>query len=56
MTTADDVRRVALRLPRAYERMIGGRWKLKVGQIVFTAFSKDEETIGFGYPRRSGTG
>ena len=31
MTTADDVRRVGLALPRAYEREIHGRWKLKVG-------------------------
>ena len=48
MVTADDVRRVGLALPRAYERLIGGRWKLKVRQIVFTAFSKDELSMGFG--------
>lgn len=51
MTTADDVRRVGLALPRAYERMVGGRWKLKVGQIVFAAFSTDELTMGFGFPK-----
>jgi hypothetical protein len=51
VTTADDVRRVALALPRAYERLVGGHWKLKVGQIVFAAFSKDEQVMGFGYPR-----
>ena len=51
MTGADDVRRVGLALPRAYERMVGGRWKLRVGQIVFAAFSKDEQDLGFGYPR-----
>lgn len=51
MVTADDVRAVGLELPRAYERMVGGRWKLKVGQIVFTAFSKDERAMGFGYPK-----
>ena len=50
MTTADDVRRVALDLPRAYERMVGGRWKLKVKQIVFAAFSRDELSMGFGFP------
>lgn len=49
--TADDVRRVGLELPRAYERLIGGRWKLKVGQIVFAAFSKDELSMGFGFPK-----
>ena len=51
MTTADDVRRVALALPRAYERQVGGHWKLKVGQIVFAAFSKDEQLMGFGFPK-----
>jgi hypothetical protein len=51
VTTADDVRRVGLALPRAYERLIGGRWKLKVRQIVFTAFSKDELSMGFGFPK-----
>ncbi len=51
MTTADDVRRVALALPRAYERMVRGRWKLRVGQIVFCAFSQDETQMGFGFPK-----
>ena len=51
MVTADDVRAVGLALPRAYERMVRGRWKLRVGQIVFAAFSKDEQQMGFGYPK-----
>ena len=51
MVTADDVRAVGLALPRAYERMIGGRWKLKVGQIVFCAFDKDETPDGLRVPQ-----
>lgn len=51
MTTADDVRRVGLALPRTYERQVRGRWKLKVGQIVYVAFSLDERAMGFGFPR-----
>jgi hypothetical protein len=51
MVTADDVRRVGLALPRAYEFHTGGRAKLKVRQIVFVGFSKDETAMGFGYPR-----
>ena len=51
VVTADDVRRVGLGLPRAYERMVRGRWKLRVGQIVFAAFSKDETDMGFGFPK-----
>jgi hypothetical protein len=51
MVTADDVRRVGLALPRAYEFHTGGRSKLKVRQIVFVGFSKDETAMGFGYPK-----
>jgi hypothetical protein len=51
MVTADDVRAVALALPRAYERQVNRRWKLKVGPIVFTAFSRDEHDMGFGFPK-----
>jgi hypothetical protein len=51
VTTADDVRRVGLALPRAYEREVRGRSKLKVKQIVFVAFSRDETLMGFGYPK-----
>ena len=51
MTTADAVRRVGLALPRTYEFFTGGRYKLKVRQIVYVGFSKDESKMGFGYPR-----
>jgi hypothetical protein len=51
MTTADAVRRVGLALPRAYEVEVRGRSKLRVKQIVFVAFSREETTMGFGFPR-----
>ena len=51
MVTIDDVRRVALDLPRAYEALVRGRVKFRVGQIVFVAFSRDESLMGFGFPR-----
>jgi hypothetical protein len=51
MVTADDVRVVGLALPRTHEREVRGRWKLKVGQIVYVAFSRDEQDMGFGFPR-----
>lgn len=51
MTSADAVRRVALGLPRATERHVGGHWKWYVKQIVFVAFGKDEQTMGFAFPR-----
>ncbi len=51
MVTIDDVRRVALDLPRAYEVLVRDRVKFRVGQLVFVAFSRDETQMGFGFPR-----
>ena len=51
MTDADAVRRVGLALPRTYERQVRGRWKLRVGAIVYVAFSLDETDMGFGFPK-----
>jgi hypothetical protein len=51
VTDADAVRRVALALPRSYEVQVRGRWKLRVKQIVYCAFSRDERDIGFGFPK-----
>ena len=51
MTDSDAVRRVGLALPRTYEREVRGRWKLRVGQIVYVAFSRDELSMGFGFPK-----
>jgi hypothetical protein len=49
--TVSDVRRVALTLPRTTEHVIRDRIKFRVGAIVYVAFSRDETSIGFGYPR-----
>ena len=51
MVTVDDVREVALNLPRAYEAVVRGRLKFRVGQIVWLAFSRDEERMGFAFPK-----
>jgi len=51
MVTIDDVRAVALSLPRAYEALVRDRVKFRVGQIVFVAFSRDETIMGFGFPK-----
>ena len=47
----DDVRRIALELPRAYEAVVRDSVKFRVGSIVFAAVSPDESLLGFGYPR-----
>src|SRR4029079_5712087 len=50
MVTVDDVRAFASTLPRAYEVVVRGRTKFRVGRIVFLSFSKDGETMGCGFP------
>jgi hypothetical protein len=49
--TADDVRDVALSLPRAYEAWVRDHRKFRVGRIVFASISPDEALLGFGFPR-----
>lgn len=49
--TAEDVRAVALALPRAYEAWVRDHRKFRVGQIVFASVSPDETRLGFGFPR-----
>ena len=49
--TSDDVRACLADLPRSYEVFVRGRWKFRVGQIVYIAFSKDETLMGFAFPR-----
>ena len=44
--TVDDVREIALQLPRAYEALVRDRVKFRVGRIVFAALSRDESVLG----------
>jgi hypothetical protein len=49
--TIDAVRDVARGLPRAYEVVVRGRLKFRVGRIVWLAFSRDETEMGFAFPK-----
>jgi hypothetical protein len=49
--TIDDVRELALSLPRSYEALVRDRVKFRVGQIVYVAFSRDESEMGFAFPK-----
>jgi hypothetical protein len=49
--TIDEVRPIALSLPRAYEVVVRDQIKFRVGQIVFLAFSRDETVMGVGFPK-----
>jgi hypothetical protein len=49
--TADEVRRIALSLPRSYEALVRDSVRFRVGQIVYVALSRDEEVMGFAFPK-----
>lgn len=56
MVTAEDVRRVALSLPRTEERLVRDRVKFRVGRLVYLSLSPDETVMGFGFPREERAG
>jgi hypothetical protein len=51
MVTVDDIRRVALPLPRTEEHLIRDQVKFRVGQIVYAAIAPDEASMGFAFPK-----
>ena len=51
MVTLDDVRELAVTLPRTTEALVRDRVKFRVGRIVYVAFSRDETQMGFGFPK-----
>jgi hypothetical protein len=51
MVTIEDVRALAVTLPRTEEALVRDRVKFRVGRIVYLAFSRDETLMGFGFPK-----
>jgi hypothetical protein len=51
MVMIDDVRELALGLPRTHEALVRDRVKFRVGRIVYLAFSRDETLMGFAFPK-----
>ena len=51
MACLEDVRRIALALPRSSEHLIREHVKFRVGRIVYLAFSADETVMGFAFPK-----
>ena len=49
--SVDDVLADAKDFERSYVAVVHGRTKLRVKQIVYVAFSRDETTMGFGFPK-----
>jgi len=52
MVTADDVRQLALSLPRTTEGSVRDSVKFRVGRIVYLAISPDESAMGFAFPKQ----
>jgi hypothetical protein len=51
MVTADNIRTVALSLPRTEEALVRDQVKFRVGRSVYVALSRDERSMGFGFPK-----
>lgn len=49
--TVEQIRRVAMALPRTEEALVRDRIKFRVGRIVYVALSRDETNMGCGFPR-----
>lgn len=56
MATYDDVRALGEQLERSYVAQVRGRWRFRVGQIVYAAFSLDETEMGFAFPKEERSG
>ena len=51
MATLEDVRRIAMSLPRTSEHLIREDTRFRVGRLVYASVSADEERLGFGFPK-----
>jgi hypothetical protein len=51
VATVDDVRAIAMSLPRTSEHLIRDHVKFRIGRIVYASVSPDEERLGFGFPK-----
>ena len=51
VVTIDEVRALAITLPRTTEAFVRGRVKFRVGRIVYLAFSRDETLMGFAFSK-----
>ena len=49
--TLEQIRAVALPLPRTSEHLIREHVKFRIGQIVYASVSPDETVLGFGFPK-----
>jgi hypothetical protein len=51
VVTADEVRQLALTLPRTTEGIVRDSVRFRIGRIVYLAFTPDETLMGFAFPK-----
>jgi hypothetical protein len=51
MAVVDDVLPLGSSLERSYVVRVAGRLKFRVGSIVYVAFSREEDVMGFAFPK-----
>jgi hypothetical protein len=51
VVTIDEIRALALTLPRSSEGYVRGQVKFRVGRIVYLSISRDSSTMGFAFPK-----
>jgi len=51
VVTVEQVREVAQDLPKSEERLVRDRVTFRVGRLVYVAFTRDERSMGFGFPK-----
>lgn len=56
MADAQDVRRIAMSLPRTTQGYVRDHVKYRIGRLVYAAVSPDGERLGFGFPKEERAG
>jgi hypothetical protein len=51
VVTADEVRRLAVTLPRTTEALVRDSVRFRIGSIVYLGLSPDETRMGFAFPK-----
>jgi hypothetical protein len=51
VVTIEDVRALAITLPRSSEGVVRGQVKFRIGRIVYLSLSPDGSTMGFAFPK-----
>jgi hypothetical protein len=51
VVAADEVRVLAMTLPRTTEGIVRDSVRFRIGRLVYVAFSPDEQFMGFAYPK-----